>query len=230
MPHCSYQHLCTDGEMTSGGIIICCECGQRGAFEGWRLSVIEHWSRFQQTYRLKPIGPHVAMVEELFEGSRRDCEVCDGHGVIGGDEAAWAECPMCVGTGGHWSITTEEVQARLATVVAAHPDAAVVCRPPELIEAARKHARLPMADVAKAFAQAQRELHRRWNLKGKRPCRRATLRSQISRAAAIGADRSFAFIMVGGRRWSSRVFPWAVIKRAAELLEVEVRRLVGQEV
>jgi hypothetical protein len=69
------------------------------------------------------------MASRLFEHTRRRCESCDGHGVMGPDEHSWSACAQCEGTGGFWVISTREVEAIRSRILEAYPQAAAPSGP-----------------------------------------------------------------------------------------------------
>lgn len=76
---------------------ICPECGELGTFNGWGHSVIEMMASYSLRYKLRPIGPHRMMADELFHGRMKKCDQCNGYGLIdspNGDDRG-ISCPKC---------------------------------------------------------------------------------------------------------------------------------------
>ena len=248
MPHPFWRHMCRDRE-SQNGAAVCDHCGTVGVFGGWRLGVIEMMGNYQLKYRLRPIGPHRLLADKLFENTRRECDLCEGQGVLGPDEFTWGNCPACYGTGGFWTISQEEFDVRRQRVIAAHPEAAVndyLCAVGEELfrffvdgtsvlvtrengpHSSSTRVRLPQTDVVRAFAQARRRLGAHWPLKGRGHCRRVTLRSHLSGSAAEGAPDCWQRVKPHGS-WRRRLFAFPIVECAASLLGIPVDQVVSQE-
>ena len=87
---------------------------------------------------------------------------------------------------------------------------------------------LKFADVQRAFAEAEQLLGTEWRLKGRGHCRRVSLDARYSAHAAKGAERSWALVSVGGSFSPRRLLPLAIVKRAAKILGVPARVLIGR--
>ncbi len=123
MPIQFWRHNCR-GTGVLAGAELCTTCGVQGEFDGWRLSRLESMACFQYVYGIKPLGPHRELAGRLFKGMRTGCERCSGRGLLNGEGgASWRACPQCEGTGGHWNRPLDEVDAALAQVLEAFPDA-----------------------------------------------------------------------------------------------------------
>jgi hypothetical protein len=83
--------------------------------------------------------------------------------------------------------------------------------------------------VERALVQARRELGTEWRLKGLGHCRRVTMKPWYGRSAAVAAPDCWQWV-TPARSWSARrLFPLALVERAAEILGVPVERLVSRE-
>jgi hypothetical protein len=85
----------------------------------------EAMALYQTRYRLKPIGPHRGMTDELFAAVRATCPACTGRGLldtVGG--RSWQVCSTCHGFGSYFTKPTDEIEALRSRVLAAYPDAA----------------------------------------------------------------------------------------------------------
>ena len=109
MPHPTWRHSCCErGRRTITGAQVCSYCGAPGKFDGWGLSVVEHWGHFQRATGLPPMGPGRLMHEKL---PIVHCRTCQGIGIFGTPERA-GPCPDCDGRG-MWLDATEEEKAAI---------------------------------------------------------------------------------------------------------------------
>ncbi|HYT84586.1 MAG TPA: hypothetical protein VEK86_14085 [Gemmatimonadales bacterium] len=88
---------------------------------------------------------------------------------------------------------------------------------------------LKFADVQRAFAEAEQLLGTEWRRKGRGHCRRVSLDARYSTHAAKGAERSWAWVSVGGSLSPRRLLPLAIVRQAAKILGVPARVLVARE-
>ena len=88
---------------------------------------------------------------------------------------------------------------------------------------------LKLADVQRAFAEAEQLLGTTWQLKGRGHCRRVSLDARYSTYAARGAARSWAWITPHGSMSARRLMPRAIVKQAAKVLGVPARVLISRE-
>jgi hypothetical protein len=102
----------------------CPTCGGPGEFAGWGLTVPEAMERYRRAFGLEPIGPHLDLAKELFEGLRSECDRCGGTGVEG-DVYEWRHCVRCEGGGGVWTASEEVIRAAWRRVLQSYPAAAV---------------------------------------------------------------------------------------------------------
>jgi hypothetical protein len=91
MPHQSWKHTCPKTGSTSwSGNPVCRTCGEPGEYDGWRRGMHEAMAVYQTFYRLKPLGRHRRMADDLFTPMRATCEACKGQGLRDVFEgAAW---------------------------------------------------------------------------------------------------------------------------------------------
>jgi hypothetical protein len=85
----------------------------------------EAMALYQTRYRLKPIGPHRRMTDELFASVRATCPACAGRGLrdtVGG--RSWQVCSTCRGFGSYFTKSADEIEVLRSRVLAAYPDAA----------------------------------------------------------------------------------------------------------
>jgi len=103
----------------------CGTCQQHGAYDGWQPTMHEAMAQYQTLYRLKPVGGHRRMTDELFASVQARCEACRGHGVRdNADRRSWQMCNACRGLGSLFTRPADEIEALRSRVLAAHPDAA----------------------------------------------------------------------------------------------------------
>lgn len=123
MPHRVWSHECTvDGNGLTHGGPTCDRCGKEGRFEGWSYGMHEDMGRYQTLYRLKPIGPHRPMANELFRDLTVRCGRCHGRGLLD-HRGRCACCPDCKGLARHFTVPGEVVESIRAEILREHPDA-----------------------------------------------------------------------------------------------------------
>ena len=126
MPQQMWKHTCRkDGSSYSMGSLVCSTCAGPGTYDGWHPRMHEAMALYQTRYRLKPIGPHRRMTDELFAAVRATCPACTGRGLqdtVGG--RSWQVCSTCHGFGSYFTKPTDEIDALRSRVLAAYPDAA----------------------------------------------------------------------------------------------------------
>ncbi len=127
MPLKMWKHRCPKGSggLSWTGFPRCSTCGEPGEYDGWQPRMYEAMAQYQSTYRLKPMGPHRKMAQELLGSLSEKCQVCDGRGLR--DTAhgtSWQLCPACRGLGAFFTRPVDEIQALRRRVLAAYPDAA----------------------------------------------------------------------------------------------------------
>ena len=109
MPHPTWRHTCCElGRRTITGARECSYCGTPGKFDGWGLSVVEHWGHWQRATGLPPFGPGRLMREDL---PIVRCRTCKGIGIFGTPDRG-GPCPDCDGRG-MWLDATEEEKAAI---------------------------------------------------------------------------------------------------------------------
>lgn len=124
-----YTCGCYSGEF-SAGAPTCSGCGQVGQYDGWHYTMHESMAKYQKLYGLKPIGPHRKIADELFEGTTRRCETCQGKGLevlhidVALDEG-YRTCSMCSGLGCNFTRSADEISAIRQRVLESFPDAGV---------------------------------------------------------------------------------------------------------
>jgi len=109
MPHPIWRHDCRAfGSRIGTGAQICPYCGERGKFDGWGLSMVEHWGHYQRATGLPAFGPG------RLPGTKLPivrCGTCRGIGIYGTPDQG-GPCPDCDGRG-MWLDATEEEKAEL---------------------------------------------------------------------------------------------------------------------
>ena len=124
MPHKTWIHKCdknNDAE-TVLGVEVCSDCGQRGRFDGWQLSMIEMMAAYQHRTDLRSIGPHRAMTDELLVSHMKVCDQCKGRGVIDLNNGEGFEiCPRCNLAGSIFDGSPEEFQAIRQQIISVYP-------------------------------------------------------------------------------------------------------------
>jgi hypothetical protein len=210
--------------------------------------MMELMARYQYVLGLRPIGPHRPLADRLLSSKLRTCHVCDGSGLRPGPEPRWYLCATCEAIGAFWTISPHRVESLRRLVLEEYPDAAaptdvrflshrlgldpatgcvVDMDSKELPVAGVLLSTIKQSEVERAFAHAQEELGTDWQLKGRGHCRRVTLRSQFSRAARCGAPDCWQTVATLG--WHRRLFPLAIVTRAARILGIPADCLVSQE-
>jgi hypothetical protein len=77
-------------------------------------------------YGLKPIGPHRPLADELFEGTTRPCETCQGKGLIDvALDEGYRTCSVCSSLGYMFTRSTDEISAIRQRVLEEFPEAGV---------------------------------------------------------------------------------------------------------
>jgi hypothetical protein len=148
----------------TAGAISCPTCGGPGEFSGWGLTVPEALERYRRAYGLEPMGPHLELAKEVFEGLRRECDRCGGTGLEG-DVYEWRHCTRCEGGGGVWTASEDAIRAAWRRVLHFHPAAAVAYQESPWAgvpwDPTATAATAPWTPEAReAFAAYQREVHR----------------------------------------------------------------------
>lgn len=123
MPHRVWTHRCSEDD--NGRTLnkpVCERCGGDGTFAGWSYGMYEAMGRYQTFYRLKPVGPHRPMADELFRDLSVPCEACDGRGLLDHPRGC-ACCPSCRGLARQLTVPEEVVESLRARVLEEYPDA-----------------------------------------------------------------------------------------------------------
>lgn len=85
----------------------------------------EAMAQYQTLHRLKPVGRHRRMTDELFDSALATCRTCKGHGLRDAiDRRSWRLCDACRGLGSVFTKSAEEFEALRERVLAAYPEAA----------------------------------------------------------------------------------------------------------
>jgi hypothetical protein len=126
MPQQMWKHRCRDSESFHWmGAPVCRSCGGRGEYDGWHPRMHEAMARYQTRYRLKPIGPHRQMADDLLGLAQVTCHRCSGRGLMDtADGHGWQPCEACDGLGARFTKPPDEIEAIRSRVLAAYPDAA----------------------------------------------------------------------------------------------------------
>lgn len=124
MPHRIWKHFCmAEGRERSHSRPSCEHCHALGMPAGWSYSAYERMGVYQQLYRLKPLGRHKRMADDLLEHLTGACEACHGEGLVDA-EFDWAYCNRCRGLGRFFTVSLTKVNEVRALVLAEYPDAA----------------------------------------------------------------------------------------------------------
>jgi hypothetical protein len=121
MPERIWTYPCCGQTSTA---ISCPTCGGPGEFDGWGPTVADAMERYRSAYGLEPVGPHLQLAKEVFQGLRTECGRCDGR-CFEGDVYQWRHCPECEGGGGVWTGSEDDIRAAWHRVIHFHPSAAV---------------------------------------------------------------------------------------------------------
>ena len=126
MPQPRWKHTCSkNGSLCWTGTPTCGACQQHGEYDGWQPTMHEAMAQYQTLYRLKPIGRHRRMTDELFASAHATCQACKGHGLQDSKDCrSWQVCNACRGLGSVFTRPADEIEALRRRVLAAHPDAA----------------------------------------------------------------------------------------------------------
>ena len=126
MPQQMWTHTCPGSASPHWmGSPDCHSCGGQGEYDGWHPRMHEAMAQYQTRYRLKPIGPHRRMADELFASVGAKCQACGGRGLVdtlGG--RGWLLCKACRGLGATLTKPMEDIEALRQRVLAVHPKAA----------------------------------------------------------------------------------------------------------
>jgi len=126
MPRPTWKHTCSkNGPLCWIGTPTCGTCQQPGKYDGWQPTMHEAMAQYQTLYRLKPMGRHRRMTDDLFASAKARCQACKGHGLQdSADVRSWQVCKACRGLGSLFTRPADEIDALRRRVLAAHPDAA----------------------------------------------------------------------------------------------------------
>lgn len=123
MPHRVWTHRCSEDDTDRTlSKPICDRCGGEGAFVGWSYGMQEDMGRYQTFYRLKPVGAHRPMADELFRELSVPCEACEGRGLLDHPRGC-ACCPSCKGLARHFTVPLEVVESLRERILGEHPNA-----------------------------------------------------------------------------------------------------------
>lgn len=126
MPHKVWVHACANhaGQNREYATEICPECNHKGIRAGWRYSLVEGMGAYQRFYRLKPIGPHRPLADQVLAGLVRVCDGCQGVGLLDDRSGeSWTPCPLCAGTGRQLIGTPTQFEAGRQHVLERYPSA-----------------------------------------------------------------------------------------------------------
>ncbi len=132
MPHRMWKHKCpsTEGGGEIGrGVEVCSDCGQSGKYDGWYLSVVEHWCQFRRLTGFSPFDPRASLAHRLLAPLTRICQECKGRGVVERDVEpgqGWRICSACDWLGASLVGTTEEIEDVRKRVLELEPDGDVL--------------------------------------------------------------------------------------------------------
>lgn len=247
MPRPFWTHDCCTSSPVIKSMPNCPECGRRGTFWAWYPGMYEAMAIYARKYGLKPNGSHRVLADSLFRKLRIQCAHCGGAGIVG-NEAGYAQCKHCEGGGGIWTASDDEIRGAYRRILHEHPDAAGPhsaipdiwrSSPPLRRRSARNCAprsapqpgtriELRLDDVQRAFMEAERRLGKKWKLKGRGHCPRATLKNRYARFVhrVTSCWERLTPQMTGNPRV---LYPVAIIAEAARILGVEVSELMGRE-
>lgn len=98
MPRPGWRHYCIPHKKElRTGEEVCPECGVRGRFDGWKVSLIERMGMYQRRTGMKPMGPHRVLTDLLLDPMLKECDHCQGDGVVTLADESWSICPRCQG-------------------------------------------------------------------------------------------------------------------------------------
>ena len=124
MPHRTWTHDCeATGRRAEQSTPGCDRCGKPGDPGAWRYGMHEAMARYQTKYRLKPIGPHKKMANELFRNLTAKCSACEGEGIVDAPPG-WSVCKACRGLGYPFTVPPEVVGELREQILEVYPDAA----------------------------------------------------------------------------------------------------------
>jgi hypothetical protein len=86
--------------------------------------MLEDMALYQYLFGVLAIGPHRELTSRVFKETRKACPACKGAGLRWTDETSYWVCATCEGTGGFWTISPAEVDARRSKILEVYPDAA----------------------------------------------------------------------------------------------------------
>jgi hypothetical protein len=92
-----------------------------------------HMQRFQQTRRVRPMGPHRQLSDQVLGALRERCRACEGSGALALANASMRDCPHCEGVGGVWACSEETLATAYRLLEAVHPGCTIPgITPPKL--------------------------------------------------------------------------------------------------
>ena len=126
MPRPMWKHTCSkSGSRCWLGTPTCGTCREHGVYDGWQPTMHEAMAQYQTLYRVKPIGCHRRMTDELFASVRATCQACNGHGLRDAeDRRRWQRCHACRGLGSVFSKPANDIEALRKQILSAYPEAA----------------------------------------------------------------------------------------------------------
>ena len=163
MPRPMWRHKCAkDGSFFWIGTPTCPTCQQPGQYDGWQPTMHEAMAQYQTFYRLKPVGFHRRMSDDVFAPVRTTCKACRGNGVRAAlDGRHWHVCMNCRGLGSVFTRPADEIEMLRKQVLAAYPDAAanpvpnIFAEPVALSEASGEIISLSKHDVVSVVPPPQ---------------------------------------------------------------------------
>ena len=126
MPWRFWQNACCNPGVWNGSPEQCSCAADRDLRSRWMLTTHESKLRYQLHYGLTPIGEHRSLSDDLLNAVTRDCNHCDGEGVLAShDLDTWKVCSGCRGFGSLPLPNSPELKAIRAQVAKQYPAAVV---------------------------------------------------------------------------------------------------------
>jgi len=80
-----------------------------------------HMQRFQQTRRVRTMGPHIQLSLQVLGALRERCRACEGSGALSLANMGTRDCPHCEGIGGVWACSEEALATAYQLLEAVFP-------------------------------------------------------------------------------------------------------------
>jgi hypothetical protein len=193
MPHKMWVHNCKESydSRIGLGVELCPDCGERGKYDGWHYSVIEHMSAYSSRTGLAPIGAHRALADKLINPHMKACKKCKGRGVLDIENGKYCKtCPNCKGNQYIFDGSEEELAELRREVLQSPPD-------PESDGYTGGFFIRPKDSSAKSIKEASKAMARALGITGKRKV--AKSKSSV-RNLALSVRQPFAEQIMRGTK------------------------------